>query len=79
MAGDQCVPKYRCCNSLANVSDIVNASITYFAEDGFFADNGAFGGQADRDPRTPQLPILWQLQLFMSMMLARVFILGTCC
>ena len=27
-AGDQCVEKYRCCNSVANVSTIVNASLT---------------------------------------------------
>lgn len=34
------VPKIRCCNSLANISKIVNASLTYFPQDGFFQDNG---------------------------------------
>ena len=29
-----CVPKYRCCNSVANVSAIVNASLTYWPADG---------------------------------------------
>ena len=33
-------PKNRCCNSLENISAIVNASLTYFPEDGFFQDNG---------------------------------------
>lgn len=33
-------PKNRCCNSLENISAIVNASLTYFPQDGFFQDNG---------------------------------------
>ncbi len=40
---DQCLRKYRCCNDIGNVAVITNQSITYFPEDGFFADNGAFG------------------------------------
>jgi hypothetical protein len=39
----QCLRKYRCCNRIENVGVITNQSITYFSEDGFFADNGAFG------------------------------------
>eukprot|EP01052_Picozoa_sp_SAG31_P039341 SAG31_NODE_5437_length_2538_cov_6.138581_1_plen_358_part_00 len=38
----ECVKKIRCCNSLKNVSSIINASITYFPEDGIFLDNGPF-------------------------------------
>jgi len=37
LGGDRCVAKYRCCNSVENVTKIVNASATYFAQDGFFA------------------------------------------
>lgn len=39
----QCLRKYRCCNDISNVGVITNQSITYFPQDGFFADNGAFG------------------------------------
>jgi hypothetical protein len=38
----ECVKKTRCCNSLGNVSAIINASVTYFPEDGLFLDNGPF-------------------------------------
>jgi hypothetical protein len=37
-----CVKKNRCCNSLENASGIINASLTYFPEDGLFLDNGPF-------------------------------------
>ena len=42
LPGGQCVKKTRCCNSLENISAIINASITYFPSDGLFLDNGPF-------------------------------------
>ena len=32
--------KHRCCNSFANISDIVDAALQFFPHDGFFNDNG---------------------------------------
>ena len=46
----ECVKKTRCCNSLENVSDIINASVTYFPEDGLFLDNGPFMGPEPDSP-----------------------------
>lgn len=37
-----CRDVMRCCNSIENVTDIVNASTTYFPQDGVFTDNGAW-------------------------------------
>ena len=46
-------PKNRCCNSLENVTAIVEAAIKYFPEDGIFQDNGPFSGPAvDSEIRT---------------------------
>ena len=46
----ECVEKIRCCNSLENVSGIINASVTYFPEDGLFLDNGPFMGPEPDSP-----------------------------
>ena len=36
------VNKNRCCNDIANISEIVDAVNTYFPDDGIFTDNGPF-------------------------------------
>eukprot|EP00935_MAST-01C_sp_MAST-1C-sp1_P000196 g196.t1 len=41
----QCIAKYRCCNSIANLSAIIGPSLKHFPMDGFFADNGGSGNQ----------------------------------
>jgi hypothetical protein len=46
-------PKIRCCNSLENVTAILDAALKYFPEDGIFQDNGPFHEPAaDSEIRT---------------------------
>ena len=42
--------KHRCCNSWENISDIVDAALHFFPQDGFFNDNGPIGQPAPDSP-----------------------------
>lgn len=45
-----CVDVMRCCNSIENVTSIVNASTTYFPQDGIFTDNGPYAKPCQAHP-----------------------------
>ena len=45
-----CVKKNRCCNSLDNVTAIINASLRYFPQDGIFLDNGPYAAGSHDSP-----------------------------